>query len=487
MKTRYFNLNIWLAAWTMILTAGCKKLVDVPAPVTSINSANVFSTDATAIAALTGIYTQISQGSFNIGSIPSSSLYLGLAADELTLNNGTASITPNLFYQNRLTNATPGGGDFLWNNYYSAIYTANASIAGIGGSNTLTPAVAQELLGEAYFIRAFSYFYLTNLYGDVPIPLTTDYSQTALLSRTAQKQVYQQIIADLLQAQKLLPTTYVDGTVLKTSSDRTRPNHWTATALLARTYMYSGDNADAITQATSIINNTGLFGLSALKNTFLRASLGNNEAIWQLQSVYTGSGTYNTPDALFFVLPATGPSTITTNFAYLSPFMLSSFEAGDQRYANWVNSVTVGGTTYYYPYKYKVNSPTATATEWEVVFRLAEQYLIRAEAEIGTNPVQSVADLNVIRARAGLPNYAGASDAASLQKAVLHERQVEFFTEWGHRWLDLKRTGTVNSVMGSPGNVCAAKGGSWNSNLQLLPIPLPELQHDPNLTQNQGY
>jgi hypothetical protein len=64
---------------------------------------------------------------------------------------------------------------------------------------------------------------------------------------------------------------------------------------------------------------------------------------------------------------------------------------------------------------------------------------------------------------------------------------VELFTEGGHRWFDLKRTGAIDAVMGAPGNVCQQKGGHWDTNWQLYPIPLTELQAEPALVQNKGY
>ncbi|HEY4197438.1 MAG TPA: RagB/SusD family nutrient uptake outer membrane protein, partial [Mucilaginibacter sp.] len=118
-------------------------------------------------------------------------------------------------------------------------------------------------------------------------------------------------------------------------------------------------------------------------------------------------------------------------------------------------------------------------------FRLAEQYLIRAEARSQEGNVSGAqSDLNVIRNRAGLANTT-ASTQTTLLTAILHERQVEMFTEWGHRWLDLKRTGTVDAVMSL---VLPAKGGGgWNPNMALMPLPLGDLQADQNLTQNPGY
>jgi hypothetical protein len=68
--------------------------------------------------------------------------------------------------------------------------------------------------------------------------------------------------------------------------------------------------------------------------------------------------------------------------------------------------------------------------------------------------------------------------------AILHERQVELFTEQGHRWIDMKRMGVINNIMPA---VATEKGGTWNSNWQWYPIPLTQIRLDPNITQNTGY
>jgi hypothetical protein len=91
--------------------------------------------------------------------------------------------------------------------------------------------------------------------------------------------------------------------------------------------------------------------------------------------------------------------------------------------------------------------------------------------------------LNVIRARASLPAATIASKDATLS-AIAHERQVELFTEWGHRWFDLKRTGKIDAVMSV---VTPQKGGTWNTNKQLVPLPSSEILINHNLAQNPGY
>jgi len=455
--------------------ASCRKLVEAPAPITGLNGATVYSTNATAIGVLTGMLGDLSSNSLMF------SLYPALGADDLSMVTSAAGAN-RLYYLNNLSSTT--NGFEIWNFLYKEIFFANSAIEGLNNATALTPAIKQQLLGEAKFLRAFYYFYLVNYYGDVPLATSTDYTVNSLLTRTPKAKVWEQIIADLKDSQNLLTGSYFDASLLKASTDRVRPNKWVATALLARAYLFTGDYPNAQIQSTSLISTTSLFGLSAFNNVFLKASSGNNEAIWQLPPVLLN---YNSQEARQFVLPSAGPS---LSFPmYLNPRLVNAFESGDQRLTNWTGNVTVGGTTYYYAYKYKINT-TAPVTEHQMIFRLAEQYLIRAEAEAngaGGGVNAAIADLNIIRTRAGLPNYNGVATQSALMTAILHERQVELFTEFGHRWLDLKRSGTIDAVMGGPAGATASKGGTWTSNAALYPLAATEIQNDFNLTQNPGY
>jgi hypothetical protein len=464
----------------IVSIVGCKKLIQVDPPVTATTGASIYAADESAISVLTGIYVKFSSSAVTSGGIGSMSFFPALSADELSLF-GTSNATLTAYYENGLTNSNTGGGN-LWTAVYPTIYVLNSAIQGIKTNTGLTPAVKQQLLGEAFFDRAFCYFYLVNFYGDVPLVISTDFSTNNLLARTSSKEVYQQIISDLKNAQSLLSASYLDASLLQPTTERVRPTSWAATALLARTYLYTAAWDSAEAQASEVIANSSLFNLTSLDSVFLMNSL---EAIWQLQPVLAGR---NTLDAATFILPAGGPNS-RNNPAYLSSFLLNAFDSGDNRKLHWVDSVIVGtpAKIYYYPYKYKVNINPSPVTEYTMVLRLAEQYLIRAEARAQHGKTSdAIADLNAIRYRAGLPDYAGATDKASLLSAILHERQTELFTEWGNRWLDLKRTGTVDAVMGT-GGACAAKGGAWSPNWQLYPVPLSELQKDPFLTQNNGY
>jgi len=250
--------------------------------------------------------------------------------------------------------------------------------------------------------------------------------------------------------------------------------------LLSRVYLYISDFSNAETESTKVIDNTGLYGLEAINNVFLK---NNRESIWQLQSIYPNR---NTSDASAFILPTTGPWQV--NPFYLSKSLLDSFEPGDERKNNWINSVIANGTTYYFPFKYRNNAYPSPVTEYTVVMRLAEQFLIRSEARAKLDNLQgAIDDLDVIRKRAGIPLLKYVSPnitKVELLNAIQKERRLEFFTEWGHRWFDLKRTEKIDEVMNIE---TVKKGGVWKSYDQLLPILLDELQKNPNLIQNPGY
>ena len=456
----------------------CTKFVQVDPPKTQITSDIVYSNNASAAAAMSGIYATMmgAAGQF-AGGNASISLDCGLTADELK-NYYTAATTFSQFYINSLASSSNGTPNiYFWREIYNEIHLANAVLEGLVSSTGVTTSIKQQLSGEAKFMRAFLHFYATNLYGDVPLVTTTDYLVNNTIHRTPRAQVYQQIIQDLKDAQANLSDNFVDLAGL-TTTERIRPNKGAATALLARVYLYIGDWVNAEAQATAVLSNTVNYTLvTDLTQVFLKNS---TEAIWQLQPV---NPIYNTFDAYYFVL--LGAPGTSQNPVAISSNLQSSFESGDNRMANWIGNKTVNTTTYYYPNKYKIYLKNQPLKEYLMVLRLAEQYLIRAEARAQqNNPTGAVSDLNVIRNRAGLANYAEATDQASLMTAILHERQVELFTEWGHRWFDLKRTGLIDRVMSS---VTPQKGGTWSPNWALFPLPLSETQVNPDLAQNPGY
>jgi len=465
---------VFFGGCAIFLSFGCKKLVQVPPPVGSITTSATFSTDQEATEAMAGIYNGMINGTvtpFN----GATTIYCGTSADEIqffdNLNNDEWQFQINSLLPSNSFNA------LSWVQAYSTIYGCNAVLSGIAGSASIHDSVRNELVGEAELVRAVAYFYLTNLYGNIPYSGTIDYNKTRLMAQSPNDTVYSHIIADLRDAQSRLPEDYSVG-----HGEKIVPNRWAATAFLARVYLYLRNWQEAEAQASSVLGNTGSYGLEPdLNNVFLANS---REAIWQLQQS-NQTFTYNgTVDGLYFIpYDENNPP-----HAYLTPTLLASFEDSDRRRAFWVDSADYLGITYYYPYKYRIGPGQqqvgGTDSAYYMVLRLGEQYLIRAEAEAngaGGGIGSAVTDLNMIRSRAGLGPYPGPMDKDAVLSAIYHERQVELFAEWGHRWLDLKRWGTAVQVLS------ANKGTAVTPTALLFPIPVSELQADPNLTQNEGY
>jgi starch-binding outer membrane protein, SusD/RagB family len=479
MYIKHMNHKIMTGVLLMLIISSCKKFVQISPPVTEIASATVYSTNTSAAAVMSGVYDNMEGNLSGLTNGPSSLSYLnGLLADELK-NYSVTSIQLSQFYTNSLASQTNGSTNlYFWPELYKEIYVTNAVIEGVTNSSGMTPAMINQLTGEAKFMRAFLHFYATNLYGAVPLVTTTNYLTNNTISRSPQTVVYQQIIQDLKDAQADLSVNYLDASG-NTTSAKVRPNQGAATAMLARVYLYTDSFANAEAQATAVINNTTNYSLyNDLDSVFLSNSA---EAIWQMEPVQPG---FNTFDGYEFILTS-APGTGRFHVA-LSTELLNAFEPGDARYSNWVGSYTKGTSTYYYPFKYKIGVDNANipVTEYTMVLRLAEQYLIRAEARaMQGNIFGAQADINVIRSRANLSPIT-ATDQPSLLAAILQERRVELFTEWGHRWFDLNRTASVDSVMSI---VTPLKGGTWNPDWSLFPIAYSELLDNPNLTQNNGY
>jgi hypothetical protein len=474
-KNRYMsNHKIFLCGLFgfLFIASGCKNFIEVDAPTTSVNAINVYEDNSTAAAVLTGIYAKMAATFFSLNL----SVYPELSSDNLELfdqNNELAK----LYYQNALRSSYAVSSSIVfWNDLYANVYVCNAAIEGLNRTNKLNSSVKQHLLGEAYFMRSFYYFYLINLYGDVPLAVSTDYSVNATLSRSSINTIYKQIVADLNLSQQLLDNNYLDGGVAQATTERLRPNKMAATALLARVYLYMKNYAQAETEASAVINQTALYFPVQLDDVFMKNS---KETIWALQPV---KANLNTDEGNFYIYTTAGPNNV--NFVNLSTQLLSNFEIGDQRKRTWIGNFSVGAKNYAYPRKYKVKTSDGALAEYTIVLRLAEQFLIRAEARAEQNNISGAQmDLNVIRHRAGLGDTPAAT-LKDLRIAILRERRMELFSEWGNRWFDLKRTGQIDVVMSG---VTPLKGGIWETYNALYPIPLGELQSNPLLIQNKGY
>ncbi|MCD9014444.1 RagB/SusD family nutrient uptake outer membrane protein [Parachryseolinea silvisoli] len=450
---------------------GCDELLDIDEPNSKVSIETVFRDDGTATSAVTGLYTEMLYAlNFASGNYNSVTALAGLSSDEL-INYWPTNTTEQQFYDN---NIVPQNDDILsvWTSAYKVIYQANSVFEGLTNSSGLTAAVREQLQGEALFVRAFTHFYLINLFGAVPLITSTDYRKNTSAPRSSVDQVYDQVIVDLLAAQTLMSGTY-------TTSGRVRPNSFTAMALLARVYLYRKDWANADVLASNVINEGTYQIESDLNNVFTSSS---TEAIWQLQPL---AGDINTWEGNIFILDS------EPAFYYLNKDLVDFFEVGDKRLESWTGSFENGSDTFYYPFKYKVkyggtaSTPPMSVTEYSMVFRLAEQYLIRAEARAHLeNYAGAISDLDAIRGRADLPLIADTNPTTGKSDLLLlieNERRSELFTEWGHRWFDLKRTDRSTEVL-------SASKADWQPTDVLYPLPDLEFTRNPNLKdQNEGY
>lgn len=439
--------------------AGCTGFLEIDPPKDQITPTAVFESDDAAIAALTGIYARMAGNSagFASGGIRSITLLAGLSSDELvSFNNSTTD-----FFDNALTPSNGTVQAYLWKEPYQYIYTANSVLENLHGAPGVSAAVNKQLRGEALTIRAFCYFYLVNLFGDVPLHLSTQYEVNNSATRLGADKVYEQIVSDLVEASALLGENYVDN-------GRGRPNKWVAKALLSRVYLFKNDWENAVKTASEVIDQSQLYLLTDLSDVFLANS---REAIWQLMPVIPG---INTQEAGVFIVNGTPQE------AAIDSSMLSIFEKGDQRKHIWIARASSEAGSFYFPYKYKIAS-NEQILESSMVIRLAELYLIRAEANFQINQFTLVvADINKIRVRAGLDEIV-ISEGEQLRSEIETQRRIELFSEWGHRWLDLKRWGRADAVL------APVKKQNWQSIDALYPIPLAELSANPRITQNPGY
>lgn len=445
-----------------LLICGCEDFLEVDEPFGQINSSEVFQDDATATAAVTSLYGKLRDEVLLTGTSNGLGALMGIYSDEMDFY-GFAGEPMDSFYQHQVF-TDDLMVESIWNQSYGLIYMGNAALEGLQSSKTLSLENKAQLRGEVLFIRALTYFYLVNLFGDIPYPTTTNYEENRILSRMPVTEVYEKIIIDLNEAKTLLGTNYI-------SEERTRANKWVVSALLSRVYLYTEQWNLAVLEATSLISNTSLFNLEAnVANEFLKES---SSAILQFKPKSAGD---NTLEASLYLFESGPPPSVS-----LTPQLYETMEPMDNRKENWIGVVTDGDQTWYYPNKYKLDANTGTSQEYSVVFRLSEQYLIRAEghARLG-NLAEALADLNTIRNRAGLTD-SEATGQSDILEAIITERNHELFSEFGHRWFDLKRYGLANEIL-SP-----IKPG-WKPTDVLLPIPENELMMNPNLNpQNPGY
>jgi hypothetical protein len=434
----------------------CEKFVEIPESKNQIESKAVYADSAATTSALLGIY-------FTMGAAANSAFsslkYLNLYTDDF---NYTATIPiAQEFAQSSISSNNSYNSSF-WTALYSVIYQSNLMCYGVD-SSPLSVKAKDLFKGEALFLRSLAYYYLALCYGDVPLILNGDVNQNKLAGQKTATIVLEQVIADLLLAKELLPDDYQ-------GLGKGRANKYAVLSLLARISLHQQNWQKAFEYANQVI--AGNYGLGTLNTTFTANAKETIFEFWNPNGFL--------PDASAYIPPS---STALPPYT-LSVQLLDSYPTNDRRKSEWVafNTVTTSGLVVIYPYmaKYK-NRVAGSRTEYLVCLRLAEQYLIRAEAQANLEQTDgAIADLNKIRERAGLTALYDLDEVNCLIE-IAAERRREFFGEGAIRFADLKRRGELNAVM-------SVHRSSWRIGVsQVLPIPANEIIYNTNLIQNEGY
>jgi len=445
MKTSYIRNAVLLAL--ILLSGSCKKYLE-ELPDNALPTESSITDASTARAAITGTYDRL-QG-YYASSYPT----LGTITTDNVIFNGTLSE-----YLQLDQNAIPTDNVITvsaYQNIYRAINSANSVIAYVPqvSDPLLTAAERNKILGEAYFIRALAYFDLARGWGGVQLQLvpTTDLGVLKGIKRSTLDQTYDQVLADLVQAEQLLPE---DATV------RNRAQKSAARALRARLHLYRKQWADAETYASQVISNTK-YTLIKPYRSFFTAPFQTSESVLELAYSVNDRNTYWN---LWYPSSAGGQFTLKPSDALVAK--LNNPAIGGTR-----NALIAGTGTTVYGVLYNT---TSTGTDPSYLIRIAELYLIRAEARAQQNKLaDAAADLNAVRARADVAPST-ATTQASLIQAIEDENGIEFAFE-AHRWFDLVRTERPGAVL-----------GITNRNYWLFPIPYSDVQSDPDVVQNPGY
>lgn len=378
-------------------------------------------------------------------------IFSDLSADNLANPvDGTASDYREIDNNNILPEN--GGASGIWASAYEGINNANNVIAQVPNMSDMSDVEKEIALGELYFIRALNHFNLMIYFGGVPVK-TKPTLTTADINppRESAEAVYAQIVEDLEYAATHLPA----------STSKVRASKYSAIALLARVHLYMAAYDEAIELATEVIEDGGYTLLDDYADIFAD---GSAESIFEIDFTVLSRNRiaeYNFPKSL------NGRREVAP-----TADILDAYETGDERYTA---SIAFEGTL---PYAIKYPD-LATGAENVIVLRLADMYLIRAEAnaKLSQNLAGVQDDINEIRDRAELGDTP-ADTYPELLAAIEQERWVEFAFE-GHRWFDLVRTERATVILPNVTNV----------NKTLFPIPASEIltNTNPDMKQNPGY
>ena len=460
----------------MIATGACEVLEQDP--ISSLSSENFFETAEHANAALTSTYAAL-RNTFNGGQgNVRYSVWGDLRADLLATDEGK-----NVGYDRLEDNEqTPTDAVADWSDLYRTIARANDIIANVPGIEDvdLTTEDEREILAQARFLRAFSYFYLVRLWGDVPLSLepVNSASDPVDLPRISREVVLDTVEADITYALARLPTTYSSN-----SDTRGRATLGAVYALQAHVYAWQANWEAAAASAQQVIENPQYELLPGERYADIFDVENTRESIFELQidPLSAGEGT----SSLFIDFGTdeqNGGLTGELGIFLPSEKFVDGLEEGDLRRSTLI----FDGDGLFRPQIVKYIRPfsradlgtsvpnrAAEADNNIIIYRLAGIILLRAEAlnYLGRTE-EAAALLNQIRERAGLPATT-ATTQEELKEAILKERGYELAFE-GHRWFDLVRNGEALNKIET----------LTNPDRLLLPISQREIILNENINSN---
>ncbi len=463
---------------SLVLVA-CKKDLEIQ-PEQSVSEELALSSESTANSVLLGVYST-SQLLNVFGAQPQ--VMADLQADNVEFVGSFPTLQEIFQYTTLSTNLTIAG---WWQDHYRVILRANLVIDRVPGIEAVgfTTEEKAQLIAEAKFMRAITYFNLVNMFAQpyslnngssLGVPLVLQYfdGNVSFPARATVAEVYTQIQKDLTEALPDLQERFSDP-----SDTRGRATQGAANALLSRLHLYKGEYQAAADYADDVIGSS----LYQLAPDYSFYSGNTPEDVFSIQmsaidNSRTGSGGWAS-----YYRPATaggrGDAPFSTNLvnAYLE-------EAGDRRLELSDSAVAADGIRRRFTLKYP---DAVNNSDNAPLIRVTEMYLNRAEALAELNGVNttSLELMNALRTRAGLDTWEEsdfATDEAFIE-AILNERRKELAFE-GHRRMDLLRKGKSLRAAGLPNAGDSAPG----ANKVALPIPQREVDINPSLEQNTGY
>ena len=430
----------------------CNKVLDVK-PTDSVAAEDAIKNKAGVEHALIGSYNALqATGLYYLNAI----IVGDIAADNLT-HTGTMMEYGQI--ERKPIPAENSIVEGMWSGAYNGINCVNNILVKLPGISDITDTVRGQYEGEALYIRALLHYYLATYFGGVPIQTqpTLDLSRIDI-ARNTLAEVYTQVISDLTTAKTKLSKTKVKG----------RANSFTASALLAKVYLSKfqqlGDQSSAalaVAWADTVIIKGG-YSLETDYGSLFNPTNTNSSSESIFEVVFDAQN-FTRLAQYFYSRDLSGRYEVAPEAE-----LIQSYESDDNRLSQ---TVAYYGTQ---PYGYKYKDVSG-GTDHVYVFRLAEMYLIRAEALAYSNgDIASIqADINTVRNRAGLTNTTAAT-IPELKLAVENECRHEFAFE-GHRWPDLVRTKRASALLGI------------DEKYTLFPIPLSEMQTNNLMKQNDGY